>query len=244
MCCIYAIRGLEAPRYGYGQIYNTLIKKNLYFFVPFFIALIIGAFLLLSNEKGTFVLHFAAERKPLIDSIFMYITQLGEEMVYAVLAVAFLFVRFRYSLLIGLLGVLNLVISAALKALFAMPRPGFVYWMDKYCGDIHYIPDFYVGVSQTSSFPSGHTLSAFALYCFTSLIIKQKGWGFLFFTIALLVGISRIVLTQHFLMDVYAGSICGVLVAMSVYALQKRVALSPTRFLDKNLLNFRKANHP
>lgn len=68
--------------------------------------------------------------------------------------------------------------------------------------------------------------------------------GLLFFIIALLVGISRVVLTQHFLMDVYAGSICGVIVAMSVHVLQNRIPLNSNRFLDKNLLNFRKAIHP
>jgi len=216
-----------------------LIKKNLYFFIPFFIALIIGAYLLLTNEKGTFVLYFATERKPTIDNTFVYLTRFGEEITYAVMVLAFLFVRFRYSLLIGLLGFLNLVISLALKFLFKMPRPGFVYWMDNYCQDVHYIPDFYVSVSQTSSFPSGHTLSAFSLYCFATLIIKKKAWGLLLFSIALLVGISRIVLTQHFLMDVYVGAICGVLVAMGVYALQLRVPSSPTRLLDKNLLNWK-----
>ena len=219
-----------------------MIKKNLYFFVPFIITLIIGAYLLFTNGKGTFVLYFAIERKPVIDCIFVYITQLGEEVVYAATAIIFLFVRFRYSLLIGLLGVLNLVISLGLKSLFGMPRPGFVYWMKEYDGEISYIPDFYVSVSQTSSFPSGHTLSAFSLYCFITLIIKKKAWGLLFFTVALLVGISRIVLTQHFLMDVYAGSICGVLVAIGVYALQPLLPLSPTRLLDKNLLNFEKSD--
>lgn len=219
-----------------------MIKKNLYFFIAFIIALIIGAYLLLTNEKGAFVLYFATERKPVIDHIFVYITQLGEEKVYAAMAFILLFVRFRYSLLIGLLGVLNLLISLALKLFFGMPRPGFVYWMKEYDGEISYIPDFYVSVSQTSSFPSGHTLSAFSLYCFISLIIRQKAWGLLFFTVALLVGISRIVLTQHFLMDVYAGSICGVLVAMSIYALQSLLPPSPTRLMDKNLLNIRKSN--
>lgn len=211
--------------------------------MPFFIALIIGAYLLFTNEKGTFVLYFATERKPLIDQIFVYITQLGEEIVYAVMAIIFLFVRFRYSLLIGLLGLLNLVISLGLKSFFGMPRPGFVYWMQQYDGEISYIPDFYVSVSQTSSFPSGHTLSAFSLYCFITLIIKKKAWGLLFFTVALLVGISRIVLTQHFLMDVYAGAICGVLVAMGVYAFQFLLPSSPTRLLDKNLLNWRDKNN-
>jgi len=207
------------------------------------IALIIGAYLLVTNEKGTFVLYFATERKPAIDQIFVYITQLGEEIVYLVIAIIFLFIRFRYILLIGLLAFWNFVISFVLKSFFGMPRPGFVYWMQEYDGKISYIPDFYVSVSQTSSFPSGHTLSAFSLYCFITLIIKEKAWGLLFFIAALLVGISRIVLTQHFLMDVYVGAICGVLVAVGVYALQPQFPIPPNQLLDKNLLNIKKSDN-
>ena len=46
------------------------------------------------------------------------------------------------------------------------------------------------------------------------------------FTIALIVGISRVYLVQHFLKDVYLGAIMGVLIAMGWYYIQ-------ARFLDR-----------
>jgi len=89
----------------------------------------IGAYLLFTNEKGIFILYFAIERKSLIDNVFMWITRFGEIGVYGVFALLFLLIRFRYTLLIALLGFVNLVLSLALKTYFACPRPGHVYWM-------------------------------------------------------------------------------------------------------------------
>jgi len=215
-----------------------LAKKSTYFLIPFVIALIIGAYLLLTYEKGTFVLYFATERKALIDSIFVYITKLGETLVYGIFALIFLLIRFRYTLLIGLLGFINLVLSLALKAWFGCPRPGHVFWMKEFDGEISYIPGVDVNVGITSSFPSGHTLSAFSLYFFITLLLQNKLWGLPLFLIALLVGISRIVLTQHFLMDVYAGAICGVVIAAAWYAFQNLFPFSPNRFIDKNLRHY------
>ncbi len=197
-----------------------MIKKNLYFFIPFALALMVGAYLLFTVEKGTFVLYFATERKPVIDRIFVYITQLGEPLAYGIITLAFLRIKIRYGVTIIVLGAVNLVISLALKTLFAMPRPGYVYWLQNELEMISYIPYIDTNVSPTSSFPSGHTLSAFALYALVAFLLQQKKWGLPLLVIALLVGISRVVLTQHFLMDIYAGAICGVLIAMGVYALQ------------------------
>jgi len=195
----------------------------------------IGAYLLLTNEKGAFVLHFATERKALIDNVFVWITKLGETVVYGIFALFFLLIRFRYTLLIALLGFVNLVLSLALKTYFACPRPGHVYWMKEYHGEISYIPGLDVNVGTASSFPSGHTLSAFSLYFFVALLLKNKQWGLPLFIIALLVGISRIVLTQHFLSDVYVGAICGVLIAIALYASQRLIPISPDRLIDRNL---------
>jgi len=193
---------------------------------------------LFTIEKGAFVLYFATERKPVIDRIFVYITQLGEPIGYAIAALGFLWVRFRYSVLVLVLGVANLIISLALKAFFALPRPGYVYWSKHDLEIISYIPYINTNVSPTSSFPSGHTLSAFALYALIAFFLQEKKWGLPLLIIALLVGISRIVLTQHFLMDVYAGAICGVGIAMSVYALQSRVPYTSNQLIDRNLKDY------
>lgn len=67
-------------------------------------------------------------------------------------------------------------------------------------------------MARYNSFPSGHTAAAFAMFFTLSLFAKNRYWGFVFFALAMLVGISRVYLMQHFFRDVYVGSIIGVFV--------------------------------
>jgi len=68
-----------------------------------------------------------------------------------------------------------------------------------------------------NSFPSGHATCAFSLYFSLALIIDDKRYKFILFAIAFLVGYSRIYLSQHFLQDVYAGSLIGVVVSILLF---------------------------
>jgi membrane-associated phospholipid phosphatase len=53
---------------------------------------------------------------------------------------------------------------------------------------------------------------------------------------ALLVGLSRIYLMEHFWIDVYFGSLIGILITLLVYiALQKPMMQSQSRFLNWSL---------
>ncbi len=216
-----------------------LLTENRYFFIPFLLALIVGTYLLATVEKGTFVLYFATERKPLIDQIFLWITRCAEEPVYAVIALTCLFIRFRYTILVALAGILSLLISSVLKSLFALPRPGYVYWVENDRDIISYVPG-YPANEAMSSFPSGHTMSAFALYGLIALLLYNKKWGLPLFILALLIGISRIVLTQHFLQDVYFGAFLGVLLAMVLYRIHRAFPPNASRLIDQSLRNIRR----
>ena len=57
---------------------------------------------------------------------------------------------------------------------------------------------------------------------------------FVFFLIALLVGYSRVYLSQHFFEDVYVGSIIGVSVTLVVYYLLSKMNKP---WLEYSLLN-------
>jgi len=63
-------------------------------------------------------------------------------------------------------------------------------------------------------FPSGHAQTAFALAA--SLTILFPRWGVPLFVAATAVGISRIILTSHYLSDVIAGAGIGILLTMAV----------------------------
>jgi membrane-associated phospholipid phosphatase len=68
-----------------------------------------------------------------------------------------------------------------------------------------------------NSFPSGHSACVFCIAVLLSLIIKKNYWSILFIILAILTGYSRMYLGQHFSVDVYAGSIVGILSAFLCY---------------------------
>ncbi|MCA1759425.1 MAG: phosphatase PAP2 family protein, partial [Bacteroidales bacterium] len=72
------------------------------------------------------------------------------------------------------------------------------------------------------SFPSGHTATAFSVFLMLALITKNR-WGKLaLFFGAVVVAYSRVYISQHFLVDITAGSIISVLLmVLSFYWVKK-----------------------
>ena len=64
-------------------------------------------------------------------------------------------------------------------------------------------------VHKTSSFPSGHTTTAFTFALLLAFLNKKYFWTFFFPIVAFFVGYSRVYLAQHFVTDVLAGMIVG-----------------------------------
>lgn len=104
------------------------------------------------------------------------------------------------------------ILAQILKRLVKLPRPKAIISEQVY-------PYFIHGVTHSgwNSFPSGHTASAFALATILCLHSKTKWLQFIYFTLALLVGYSRIYLGQHFLVDVYFGAIIGMITGWVVF---------------------------
>jgi membrane-associated phospholipid phosphatase len=197
-------------------IRNT-ISKNLYFFILFVCYLFIGCLVLLFVRKGDEVLWFNQFHHYFADLFFKYVTHLGDGLFCIFLSIIFLlWKKYRHALLIfASFAVSGLLSQFFKKVLFPhQPRP--TAYLSK---DIEWNMVEGVEVLSSNSFPSGHTATAFATFLMLAFFAQHRIWGVLFFLLALIVGLSRIYLLQHFLIDTYAGAILGVISSLLVYYL-------------------------
>jgi len=209
---------------------KSVLKSNSSFLVPFSIFLLIGAFLLLVNSKTDLHLFINSFHNRYLDIFFYYTTYLGDGLTAVLTVIILLTVKYRYALIVGLSYAVSSVFTQLLKqTLFEdVVRP------KKFFEGIHDL--YFVPGTENhlyNSFPSGHATTAFALYFSLALIVKNNTLKFLLFVVALLVGFSRIYLSQHFLSDVYAGSLIGVFVTfISYWIIQK----SKAQWLERSLV--------
>lgn len=171
--------------------------------------------LLLLNEKGDFVLWLNAFHQPYLDTFFAYYTFVGDGIFYAIVVIILFFMHKRAAL-IGLLSfALSGGIAQGLKRLvFAeAPRPK-AFFGDSV--DLHFVEG--VSVHLSNSFPSGHTTTAFSVFCLLALYYPRSWWQILCLVLAILGAVSRVYLVQHFLVDTLFGAIIGTTVSLLVWS--------------------------
>jgi membrane-associated phospholipid phosphatase len=216
---------------------RQILQDNRWFFLFFALWLSVIGYFLIINEKGDALLFFNQNHSPFWNTFFIYATKLGEEGIYILTILGSLFIRFRYSILFLLTGGLVAVLSFLAKQFFKYDRPFTFFDKQGLAETIDFIDGVYI-LKGTTSFPSGHTMSAFAVYSLLVLLlpIAHKKWMALpLLLIAVLVGISRIYLVHHFLMDVCLGSVLGLMVAVLVYWFQEKIPLGRFDVLDRRL---------
>jgi membrane-associated phospholipid phosphatase len=91
-----------------------------------------------------------------------------------------------------------------IKNLVDSPGPKLFFEAGQY---LHFIDG--VTLANSSSFPSGHTATAFAIATVLVMMMKDKTMQLFILIAAVLVGYSRIYLAQHFLLDVMIGAFIG-----------------------------------
>jgi len=164
-----------------------------------------------------------------IIDIFEIITALGITKWYLIAsAVLYLFFGFIYKN--------KLQSMRALFVLCSLSLCGIVLHLIKWIAGRHrpidlfnhgYFGFNYFGIGyELTSFPSGHAQTAFTLA--TALTILFPRWGILAFLVAGAVGISRIVLTSHYLSDVIAGACVGILFTLAIKYLFDRKQIKLT----------------
>ena len=195
-----------------------IIRDNAVFFGAFSLWLLLGGLWLATHETGDAILYWSERRSAFGDFFFKWITLLGEGWAYGAAVIGLFFYNRRYSLLVFVTGLVVMLVSFLSKQVFSEDRPLAVLRSLGQVDQINFVDGVEVH-SGATSFPSGHTMAAFALFALLALLVKDKKWAAVgFFLLALAVGLSRIYLVQHFMKDVYAGSIIGVGLAVAAYA--------------------------
>ncbi|MFN8353782.1 MAG: phosphatase PAP2 family protein [Spirosomataceae bacterium] len=154
------------------------------------------------------------------DVFFKYMTELGDGWFACVVIVGLFFYAKPLAGIAGVSFLSSALVAQALKRVFfdEVVRPS--KYFEGQWSDYHRVTG--VELLSDNSFPSGHTTSAFAVFCLLALVLPNKRWGGFLLIMACLVGYSRMYLFQHFMIDVYAGSVIGTSTAVVVFLYFRR----------------------
>jgi membrane-associated phospholipid phosphatase len=197
------------------------VKENKTPLTSYFLVVAIGIIVLSFNQKIPLQINTNTYASNTLDSVFLIITKLAEGWFTVPILIYFLIKDWKKALFIGLCYGITAVIAGVLKNYtfgynhrpFAIPA---LNQLETY----HWIKDYKMPTSK--SFPSGHTTTAFAFAMVISLINKNKWWSIVFIFIASLIGLSRTLLSFHFLLDVVAGAAIGGVTSFILFVILKK----------------------
>lgn len=212
---------------------NQLIREKsvLFLLVPFLFGIL---FLRMRYGKGPSHLLVNEWNSPAMDTFFKYMTHFGDGAVFAIVIIVLFFVRFRWAMYELIAALMTLIFVYITKQLLfnGMPRP------TKYFENqevLHLVEG--VKMHEWNSFPSGHTITAFAIFMILVLVVKNNYLKFFFVMIAILAGYSRVYLSQHFLGDIFTGAIIGSLIAVCSCSFVDYISkFKKATWIDKNLI--------
>ncbi len=213
------------------------LKNNFYILLIYLVAIGTAIGFLLNYGKSD--IHFYLNQyvgNKFLNAFFYYITYLGDGTVAVLILLLILFFNIRLGLYATASFLTATFASIILKHQFYddVNRPSFVF--KHFDGRPLNLVDG-VEVYIHNSFPSGHATQAFSILMCLVFVVKKPIYKFLFFTLAVLTAISRVYLSQHWLVDITAGSIIGMLFSTLYYFIF--IQNSKLEKLNRPLLSFK-----
>jgi len=144
------------------------------------------------------------------DAIAPYLTDIGLGWTTIALAAILSLFSFRKGFLLATAYAVTSLSAQLIKHIAKTPRPKLYFQHE--LNHIHFVKGLYTDMAD--SFPSGHTVTAFSTAVVLTYLLKNKNWSILFLVMAIMVGYSRMYLSEHFFEDVTAGSVLGVLLTV------------------------------
>lgn len=186
-----------------------------WYFLGLFLFVATSVLLLIIYGKTTCFISLNSYHPYWLNVFFINYTFMGDG-IFAIVLFALIYFYFKRKQQ-GFMLLLSFIISGLavqlIKNFINAPRPKLFFEAGQY---LHFVDG--VSLANNSSFPSGHTATAFAIATVLVLMMSNKNKQLLILLAALLVGYSRIYLAQHFLLDVIIGAVIGTASGvMSVY---------------------------
>ncbi len=212
------------------------IKEHPVFFGLYFVFLAVMAYFVFSYHKVDSTILVNQNWTPFQDVFFKYATYFGDGWFAIVVVLGLCFWKFKYAVIAAF----SFVGSAGITQFFKrvvyddVQRPFMELWEEFYYGELHLVLPL-DEMKKANSFPSGHTTSAFSIFCILALMIRKKWWGGVCLILAAVIGYSRIYLSQHFFEDVFVGSMIGTMGSLVVYSVFQETKFG--NWGEKSLLN-------
>ena len=212
------------------------------FLVPTLVLALILAVALLIVPKAELHLVLCQPHTPFLDTIIPFFTNLVDWLPYLIV-VLLLFYRAGWSTFLASNLLLTTLIVQPIKHIVHAPRP--LTWFAEYMPGITLPLVEGVRMNHWLSFPSGHTATFFALFFCVSIILcaeNIKGkyiLSFLCFLCASFGAYTRIYLSQHFALDIFAGILIAICSTLILYFFLVKKTKN-TRFWAWNVQKLRK----
>jgi membrane-associated phospholipid phosphatase len=187
--------------------------------VPYLIILITCLFIKLTFTRHQIYFAVNGYNGPVMDFFAPFVTDMGNGWTAVAIAAIFSLFSYRKAFIIAIGYAITSLSAQIVKYIFIAPRPKLYFGQE--IAHAHFVKGIYI--LSTYSFPSGHTVSAFTLAVIFSYWSRNKWWCPVFLLLAVMVGYSRMYLSEHFFEDVVAGSVLGfVLTVIWVYWIENR----------------------
>ncbi|GAB2529580.1 phosphatase PAP2 family protein [Spirosoma aerophilum] len=206
-------------------------RKNRLFFLLYACLLVVFGILQLLYTQEQLMQWVNTRNSPLADLLFPYITYLGDGIFFAAVCLLLLFINRRIGLMAFASFALSSLVSELLKKVVFKGSPRPLKYFEHSTFQYHIIEG--LDIFSYNSFPSGHTISAFALFGLLAFLDENKKRGWLWLLLGCLAGYSRVYLFQHFVEDVFVGSLVGAVSSVIIYWLMSRWA-TQTSELEKH----------
>ena len=199
---------------------NSAYKHVLPFLVPTLVLALVLGIALLIIPKAELHLALCQPHTTGLDTIVPIITNLVDWLPY-LCVILLLFYRAGWATFLASNLLLSTIIVQPIKHIVCAPRP--LTWFAENMPDVTLPLVEGVRMNHWLSFPSGHTTTFFVLFYSLSIILCAENvtgkmiLSFLCFLCASFGAYTRIYLSQHFALDIFAGILIAVFSTLVLY---------------------------